>query len=91
MYNTNLICIINVLTICWMPTEEGEVPDWLVRELRECMRFRDVIHDHVHRILGLAVDIESVYIMYTEAANLTLKEYLHKEAEAVTLTSLLRT
>jgi len=77
--------------VCCVPTEEGDVPDWLVRELRECTRFRDVIHDHVHRMLGLAVDSESVYILYAEFANLTLKEYFHEEAKAVTLTSLLQT
>ncbi|XP_052250383.1 hepatocyte growth factor receptor-like [Dreissena polymorpha] len=56
--------------------ETGPIPEWLVKELCECTRFRDFYNDHVLRMMGIAIDATKVYILYEEMENRTLKEYM---------------
>ncbi|XP_052772542.1 hepatocyte growth factor receptor-like isoform X2 [Mya arenaria] len=59
---------------------EGQnIPEWLIRELKECIRFRDSINENILKMIGIAVDAKSVYILYHEMENRTMKEYYIKE------------
>ncbi|WAR21485.1 hypothetical protein MAR_015459, partial [Mya arenaria] len=61
--------------------KEGQnIPDWLIRELKECIRFRDSINENILKMIGIAVDAKSVYILYHEMENRTMKEYYIKES-----------
>ncbi|WAR21481.1 USH2A-like protein [Mya arenaria] len=55
-------------------SEGQNIPEWLIRELKECIRFRDSINENILKMIGIAVDAKSVYILYHEMENRTMKE-----------------
>ncbi|KAL3863868.1 hypothetical protein ACJMK2_005595 [Sinanodonta woodiana] len=56
---------------------QGEVPKWLSLGLQECTRLRDVVHEKVLCLRGIAIDEAKIYVVYP-AMERTLKDYMQK-------------
>ncbi|KAK3595812.1 hypothetical protein CHS0354_014628 [Potamilus streckersoni] len=70
---------------------EGEIPKWLSLGLQECTRLRDVVHEKVLRLRGIAIDAKRIYVVYP-AMKRNLKEYIKKtyDSQVINIEAVIR-